>query len=199
MEERERMETELRAHAEAGRWPEAATLLVRGHGPELFRFLFVALGEDEGEAADVFSDLTYAIWRGLPSFAWESSARTWAYAIARKLVLVRRRNAARSRKRTAEGADLEAIAENVRSQTASFLRTETKSRIEALRAALPEEDKLLLLLRVDRKLEWADIARIFAEGTDEASLVKESARLRKRYQVVKDRLRELARREGLIE
>jgi RNA polymerase sigma-70 factor (ECF subfamily) len=203
MENPDPLEGELRAHCDAGRWPEAATALLRGYGSELFGFLFVAHRENEGEAADAFSDLTYAIWRGLPSFQWNSSARTWAYAIARKLVLTRRRDAGRQRRRLADvgGSGLERIAERVRTETASFLRTATRTRIEALRDSLAEEDRLLLLLRVDRKLAWSEIARVLAEEPelDEAALTRGAARLRKRFQLVKDRLRELARREGLLE
>jgi RNA polymerase sigma-70 factor (ECF subfamily) len=99
---------------------------------------------------------------------------------------------------------LDRIAQAVRTQTVSFLRTAKRTRIEALRDSLEEEDRVLLLLRVERKLAWAEIARIFAEGDregepDAAAIAKEAARLRKRYQLVKERLRDLAKREGLIE
>ena len=74
----------------------------------------------------------------------------------------------------------------------------------ALRDGLPDEDRMLLVLRVDRGLAWNDLARILSEeegdrATDDASLAKEAARLRKRFQLVKERLREMAKREGLLE
>ena len=34
---------------------------------------------------DVFSALCERVWRKLPEFRWQSSFRTWAYAIARNL------------------------------------------------------------------------------------------------------------------
>ena len=83
-------------------------------------------------------------------------------------------------------------------------RTETKTRLQALRDALPEEDRMLLVLRMDRQLAWNELARVLAEADgdvplDDAALAKEAARLRKRFQLVKDRLREQAKKEGLIE
>jgi RNA polymerase sigma-70 factor (ECF subfamily) len=196
------LENEIRAHCEAQRWVDAATLLVRGYGPELYAFLATALGGEEVATADTFSDLTEALWRQLPGFAWESSARTWAYAIAHKLTLMRRRDAARRRRRVvdARASEVERVAAHIRTETASFLQTEKKTRLQAMRDSLPEADRLLLLLRVDRGLSWNEIARILAGESEleDAALAKEAARHRKRYQLVKDRLRELARREGLL-
>jgi len=58
---------------------------------------------------------------------------------------------------------------------------------------------------VDRKLPWNDLAIVLTERTEgraapvsEETLKRVSARLRKRYQVLKDRLREIGRREGLL-
>ncbi len=94
----------------------------------------------------------------------------------------------------------------MRTQTKAFLRTENKTRLQELRDSLPEEDRMLLVLRVDRGLAWNDLARILSEGDDGAetaglpglsdpSIAREAARLRKRFQLVKDRLREMAKRE----
>src|SRR5262249_2682277 len=99
---------------------------------------------------------------------------------------------------------LEEVAEQVRTQTTAFRRTENKTRLQALRDELPEEDRMLLILRVDRALPWNDLARILAEQEDgsileDSALAREAARLRKRFQLVKDQLREMAKREGLLE
>jgi RNA polymerase sigma-70 factor (ECF subfamily) len=140
------------------------------------------------------------------TFAWESSLRTWAYAIARNVSRTRRRDAARRRRRAPATGDsaLEHVAQAVRTETIGFLRTEKRTRLQALRDGLPEEDRMLLVLRVDRQLAWNDLARILgdAEGReplDGPALARETARLRKRFQLVKDKLRELAKKEGLIE
>ncbi|HEY4059502.1 MAG TPA: hypothetical protein VGM39_22945, partial [Kofleriaceae bacterium] len=68
-----------------------------------------------------------------------------------------------------------------------------RNRVRELRETLPEEDQLLLVLRVERELEWRDLSRVMnpEQELDEEMLTRESARLRKRFQAVKDRLREL--------
>jgi RNA polymerase sigma-70 factor (ECF subfamily) len=178
---------------------------VRGYGPEIYGFL-CAVHQGETEASEAFSELAEALWRGLPAFAWKSTARTWAYAVARNITRSRKRDAARRGRRLASASDsvLEGVAEQVRTQTRPFLRTETKTRLQALRDSLPEEDRMLLVLRIDRGLAWNDLARILSGGEDavppdDASVAKEAARLRKRFQLLKEQLREMARREGLLE
>jgi RNA polymerase sigma-70 factor, ECF subfamily len=186
----------------------AATAILRGYGPELLGFL-AAVHRDETAASDAFAELSEAVWRSLPRFAWESSVRTWAYAIARNVSRTGRRNAARRNRKVVSPGDsfFDQAAEKVRTETLAYLRTEKKTRLQALRDALPEEDRMLLVLRVDRGLAWNELARILAEGEeqedaptlDDATVAREAARLRKRFQLVKDRLRELARKEGLLE
>jgi RNA polymerase sigma-70 factor (ECF subfamily) len=203
--ERARFEEQVRELCARGDQSGAATAVLRTYGPEILGFL-TAIHRDAVEAEDAFSDLAEGVWRGLPSFAWESSVRTWAYAIARNASLRRRRDAGRRGRRVANESDsfFQGVVAKVRTETTAFLRTEKRTRLQALRDALPEEDRALLVLRVDRSLPWNDVARIVCEDADleprdAAALAQEAARLRKRFQLVKDRLRELARREGLVE
>jgi RNA polymerase sigma-70 factor (ECF subfamily) len=82
-----------------------------------------------------------------------------------------------------------------------LLRTEAKSALARLRDELSPEDKMLLILRVDRGLAWDDLARVSlaVENPHPSDLQRESARLRKRFQLVKARLRERAKATGLFE
>lgn len=201
----ERLESQVRAHCDARDWDAACTAILRGYGPEVFGFL-VAVHRNEAAANDAFSDLAEAIWRSLPNFAWQSSVRTWTYAIARNVSRTRKRDAARLDRRAPRAGDsaLEGVAAKVRTETLAILRTETKTRLQALRDALPEADRMLLVLRIDRGLSWNDLARVLHEGEedaplDDAALTREAARLRKRFQLVKDKLREMAKKEGLLD
>ena len=202
---RARLESEVRAHCDARAWDAACTAILRGYGPEVFGFL-VAVHRNEAAANDAFSDLAEAIWRSLPNFAWQSSVRTWTYAIARNVSRTRKRDAARLDRRAPRAGDsaLEGVAAKVRTETLAILRTETKTRLQALRDALPEADRMLLVLRIDRGLSWNDLARVLHEGEEDAplddeALTREAARLRKRFQLVKDKLREMAKKEGLLD
>lgn len=93
----------------------------------------------------------------------------------------------------------------VRSQTVSYLRTERRSRFAALRESLAPEEQALLVLRVDRGLAWNDLARVLHEGggalgepLEADELRREAARLRKRFQLLEERLLELGRQAGVV-
>ncbi|HEU4408525.1 MAG TPA: sigma-70 family RNA polymerase sigma factor [Polyangiaceae bacterium] len=201
--EREGLERDVRALCEGGRPEEAAERALRGYGPEVYGFL-ASQHRDEAAAADVFSLWSERLWLGLARFGWECSLRTWAYALARNCSVSYLRSAQRRARREAPvpASDLAArVAQEVRTRTHAFLRTEVKTKMAALRESLSEEDQALLTLRVDRKLEWKDVARVMLAGEGEpeaAALDRESQRLRKRFQIVKERLVEMARREGIL-
>jgi len=193
---RAKLEREVRDACERGDARAAATAALHGYGPEVFGFL-LAVHRSEQDASDVFAEVAEAIWRSLPSFAWESTLRTWAYAIARNVSRSFRRDAARRNRRgtRVDTSALDDVAQAVRTETLAFLRTAKRSRLEALRDALDHEDRMLLVLRVDRGLAWNDLARVL--GAEDADIAREAARLRKRFQIVKEEIRERARREGL--
>jgi RNA polymerase sigma-70 factor (ECF subfamily) len=201
--ERERFENEIRAHCERGDLSAAATAAIHGYGRELFGFL-VAIHSSRADASDSYSELCEILWRKLPDFAWDGTLRAWLYGIARNVTRTRRRNANRRLRRERPGKEsvFEQAVQAVRTETLAFLRTQKRNRLQSLRDELPEEDRMLLILRVDRRLEWPELARALAGDDvvlDDASLKREAARLRKRYQIVKDRLRERAKEEGLVE
>jgi RNA polymerase sigma-70 factor (ECF subfamily) len=208
MASREALERDIRRHRDDGEIQRAAAVAIEGYGPEIFGFL-VAIHRREDDAAEVFSRFTERVWRGLPAFEWECSFRTWAYTIARNVSATYRREARRRAKRQVPLSDhpeLSGLEQRVRSETVSYLRTQRKTRVAALRESLSPEDQTLLVLRVDKQLGWNDLARVMHAGADvdggtppdEANLKREAARLRKRFQLIKEKLYELGRREGLI-
>ena len=199
----EALERVIRSRAGEGDLEGAATEAMRGYGPPIFGLL-VALHRDEEQAGEVFSMFSEDLWRGLKGFAWQCSFRTWAYTLARNASHRFRKTARRRAAGAVPLSDcpaLSAMEQQVRSTTLPYLRTKTKTRIAALRETLSEEDQTLLILRVDKGLAWSDLARVMLGEDDpgEAAVKKEAARLRKRFQLVKERLLELGRREGLIE
>jgi RNA polymerase sigma-70 factor (ECF subfamily) len=202
---RDALEARLRTRCEEGDHDGAATDALKAYGPEIFGFL-VALHRDEGDASDVFSTFSESLWRGLPKFGWQCTLRAWAYTIARNASHRFRRDA-RRHVHGRVGIDdapsaVEGLVHKVRTETLEYLKTEQKDRFAALRESLPKDDQTLLILRVDRKLAWEELARVTlseeeGEPTEDA-LKKESARLRKRFQLVKEKLLEMGERAGLI-
>jgi RNA polymerase sigma-70 factor (ECF subfamily) len=202
LDQRAQLEQDIRSRAEGGDIAGATDAAIRGYGPEVFAYL-AALQRDAAD--ETFALFCEGVWRGLGSFAWQSSFRTWAYTVARNIARHYRRDAGRRAAREGplpSGSALSAIEEQVRTATATYLKTQRRSRLVELRDSLPEDDRTLLMLRVDRQLAWADLALVMHDGEEPLSaeaLRKESARLRKRFQLVKEKLYEMARREGLIE
>ena len=186
------LEASIREHAEAERLEQAATSAIEGYGPELLGYLH-AMAPTPTEADELFSELCERVWRGLPKFRWDSSFRTWAYTIARNLLRDRHRARSGPEGRLVglgDASEVSKIAQQVRSTTAVYLKTEAKTRLQQIRDSLDPDDRTLLILRVDRRLAWRDIAKIMAEGEDESDLTKFTARLRKRFERIKDRLRD---------
>jgi RNA polymerase sigma-70 factor, ECF subfamily len=199
----EDLEHEIRQGLERGDAAGAAALIVRGYGAELCGYL-LARHRDEGDAAEVFARFSERLVRALPSFRSESSARTWAYALARHASLTYRRDARRLDRKQAplpEGSALSALAEPSRPETAPYLRTEGRARLAALRAALSPDDQELLVLRVDRGLSWNDLALVLGDAAAPPTgdeLQRSAARLRKRFQLLIKRLRQRARETGAL-
>jgi RNA polymerase sigma-70 factor (ECF subfamily) len=204
-QERDALEQEIQRHCATGAFEAAVVAALRGYGAEILSFL-AALHKDEADASDVFSIFCEELWRALPAFAWQSSFRTWAYALCRHRSHSYRRDARRRAARGAlmpDSAHLSAIEQRVRTETLLCLRTQVKSRITELREALPLQDQEILILRVDRQLAWTELAHVMHEGDSEPlageALKREAARLRKQFQGIKGKLREMARREGLVD
>jgi RNA polymerase sigma-70 factor, ECF subfamily len=197
-QDRERLEADIAASLAARDLDRAMTLAVRGYGPEVIGFLH-GRSADGALVDDAFAGLCEQLWKALPRFEPRASFRTFMYTLARTAAAQVMRGELRRARRSSPLGSHEELAAQVRSATLPFLQTAVKSRMAALREALPQEDRDLLILRVDRQIEWGEIAHIMADGPlgpDEAK--REAARLRKRFQLVKERLRELAEREGLL-
>jgi RNA polymerase sigma-70 factor (ECF subfamily) len=178
---------------------EATNLLVRNIGPEILSWLRAVL-DSPSDADEVFAAFTEAAWRGLPRFEQKSSFRTWCYAIARNCMNTQLRRASRDRARFGRSAPWSELADEVRQSTAPWLKTDVKDRVRTLRNSLSTDDRTLLVLRVDRGLDWNELAEVWAEGKDlnDAARARLSATLRKRFERIKEQLRARAEKEGLL-
>ena len=184
------IEIRIRDATDAGALEPAATLAIETYGPEILGFLVAAL-QDESEACEAYAQFCEDFWRGLPSFRWACSLRTWLYVLARHAANRGRRDRFRRRavplSRCPEFLE---VAQRVRSATLPHRRTDVRDRMACLRTKLRPDDLALLILRVDRGLSWDDVAQI---------LERRPPALRKRYERIVSTLRKLAVAEGLLE
>lgn len=195
--QRHSVEPAVRAAWDAGDLAGATSVALRSFGPEVLGFL-VATQRDRTVAEEAFSLFAERLWQGIGRFEWKCSVRTWCYLLARHAAVDVGRSEARHRRSRIgiSSAPISALEARVRTETLSLLRTENRSALTALRDELPEEDRALLVLRVDRDLPWRDIARVLGVDGDDA-IGRESARLRKRFQLVKEQLRAAGKARGL--
>lgn len=192
------VEAEISRLRAAREFKQVATLVIEGYGPEVLSFLEAML-RGHADASDAFAQACEDLWKGLPRFEGRSSMKTWFYTLARHAVSRMRRTAHPGR--VAALSEVTDLADRVRSGTRPHLRTEVKDGVAAIRATLDDDDRMLLVLRVDRGMSWNDVARVMAEEGDsevDESLSRVAARLRKRFQSVKDTIRERAIASGLI-
>src|SRR5688500_4862058 len=95
----------------------------------------VAIARSETDGADAFSQFTEDLWKGLPRFRWQSSARTWCYTLARNALSRIRRQPHRKPGRgiaLSDAPEVARMAENMRSTTIMYMRTVVKDEVAAL-------------------------------------------------------------------
>ena len=185
------VETGVLSLADAGQADAAATAAIEGYGAAVFGYLRSLL--DEVDARDVYAQWAEDLWRGLAGFRREASLRAWSYRLAWHAACRLHRDPFRARGTRLPTSAASRLAASVAASTVAT--GSRRAGLDRLRAQLPPEDRTLLTLRLDRELEWDEVAEVLsAEGAPVSA-----AALRKRFERLKERLRELAREEGLLD
>jgi RNA polymerase sigma-70 factor, ECF subfamily len=177
----------------AGRLSEAASLAIRGYGPQILGYLGSVL-RDDSLADEAFSRFAEDLWKGIAGFRRESSFRTWAYRVAWNAARDLQTEAWRRRGRRLETAEISKVVQEVRTSSAAWLKEDARDKLDRLRRSLSPEDQTLLILRVNRELSWKEVAQVLS--TQETP-VDEPA-LRKRFERIKARLRKMAEEQGVL-
>jgi RNA polymerase sigma-70 factor (ECF subfamily) len=194
------IERRVRSALEAQDPRNAATRALENFGPDILRFLSARLA-DRAQTEDAYLQFSEDVWVGLPAFRWESSLHTWMFVLARTAAT----RVYRKRRREVElppgFAGYAQLNEHVRNTTARFLRMDIKDRMREIRQRLDEDDQTLLILRIDRKLDWSALAVVMNEVASDAQkpdVERAVARVQTRFQTAKKQLRDLAEAEGLV-
>ncbi len=189
---REQLEARIRERWDANDFDVALTAAIEGYGPELYGFL-VGLAHDRTRADDAFAATCERMWKGLPAFRWTSTLRVWAYQIARNEFLRTLREVSRGQRQLplSDVPSVQLAYDRARSTTPPHEQTAVKDKFAELRASLEPEDHMLLGLRIDRRMSWSEIVDILG-SSDPKAATREAAALRKRFERLKERLREQA-------
>jgi RNA polymerase sigma-70 factor, ECF subfamily len=170
-----RTESEVRAHLEGGSVGGASRLCLEAYGAELFGLLLGVL-EDAAVARRIYADVASQIASEIGDFHWRCSLRSWTYSLAHRKLADRRRHL------SGAGDDREGDSVRVPIDT----EPERSRDLESLQWELSEEDRELLILRIDRALPWSELcvislgAGVIAEGGSPEALEREEERLRRR-------------------
>ncbi len=185
------VEDRVFARLASGDVAAAASAAIEAYAPAVHGYLCTLLDEDD--AHDARSQWAEDLWQGLQGFRRECSLRAWSYRLAWHACCRLRRDPYRARGHRLATSLASRLAA---SAAASTIATGSRrAGLERLRARLPPEDQTLLTLRVDRELDWDEVAAVLStEGADVSAVA-----LRQRFTRLKARLKELARDEGLLE
>lgn len=182
----------------AGDMRGATAWVLRSYGAEVCGYV-LSLLKNPDDAADAFASAAEQVFLNIAKFRGEASIRTWFYRIARHAAFADRRRSRRDRD-TPVSELSDALQVAVRTATLEYQKSEVKDAVAELRARLAPEDRELLVLRVDRDLSWNDVALVLlGERADEAELKREAARARKRFERIKEELRDAAQQAGLLD
>lgn len=192
-EQRKEFEARVKKLAEAERLDEATALAIERYGPEVHGYLAAVL-RDEDAAWDVFQQFSEDVWRGLAGFRWKSSLRTWSYVLARNAARRFQRSPYHWRKQRLFTDQVSKIVQSIRSTTRPHLKADSADWLTRVREELSLDEQTLLTLRIDRKMAFAEIASVMSDP-DRPPL--KASTVRKRYERVKAKLRELAERDGI--
>lgn len=171
----------------------AATTAIRGYGAAVLTYLRSVL-RDEPRAGDAFSQWAECLWRGLGGFRREASVRSWVFRLAWNCALHVRDEAWNRKGRRFETGDASALAESIRTRTAVAMEGRRRA-LDELRRELSHEDETLLVLRIDQELSWKEISDVLTR--EEGAAVDANA-LMKRFERLRDRLRRMAAKRGLL-
>jgi RNA polymerase sigma-70 factor (ECF subfamily) len=146
--------------------PAAVRAALDVYGAEVFGFLCGVLA-DRDAAANAYADVAQRVATEVEEFRWTCSLRAWIYWIARRELDDRRRRGAAAGPSSTGQLD-PTITESHR-RAGTFL----------LRRRLREEEREILILRVDRGLGWSELAlTTLGEGASEGAVARETLKLR---------------------
>ncbi|HZS42416.1 MAG TPA: sigma-70 family RNA polymerase sigma factor [Polyangia bacterium] len=190
----EQLDQEVGALLERGAVDEAASLAIRRLGPSILGWLRAVI-RDADDADDAFARFAESLWSSLRGFRRECSLKTWTHRLAWQAALRILEDPYRRRREALPTTEATRIAAEVRSRTSLARDADEAARVERLRRALAPEEQTMIILRFDRGLSWSEVAEVLAAGGERP----DEAALRKRFERLKKRLRELAIAEGLLD
>jgi RNA polymerase sigma-70 factor, ECF subfamily len=177
------IESRVRAELRRGDVAAATALTVSFFGPEVHGFLIAVLAGDRG-APELYARFVAELRRQLAGFGWRCPLRVFVYFVARSAL--RHHRGAAPLGSPLSSAGLAPIPAQRRARRLA---------VALLRRSLTPDDRALLVLRVDRRLAWRDLAiTSLGENVGVPDLAAEARRLRDRFKVLRQQMKQLTER-----
>ena len=138
--------------------PQAFEDLVRTYQHRVFGVGLRMLGS-RAEAEEIAQETFLRAHGGLAEFRGDAKVSTWLYAIASRLCLNRLAAGERRHPRADDDA-LSRVAANVADAAAALERTELETALQQAIAALPEDRRIVVVLRDVEGLAYEEIAEV---------------------------------------
>jgi RNA polymerase sigma factor (sigma-70 family) len=132
----------------------AARLLTERHVPRLYALGWRMLG-DAAEAEDVTQEAMLRLWRMAPAWEDRASVGTWLYRVASNLCLDRLRA-----RRRMSGDEVPDVCDDAPGVVGQLEVADRAAALHAALAALPERQRLAIVLRHFDELSNPDIAEV---------------------------------------
>ena len=155
MRERPGDDTDLLARLRAGE-PRAFEDLVRTYQHRVFGVALRMLGS-RAEAEDIAQEVFLRVHRAIGDFRGEAKLSTWLYGIASNLCLNRLASAHRRRVRHDDDAVLQVVTD-ASDAMATVERAELEAALRDAIASLPDERRIVVVLRDLEGLSYEEIA-----------------------------------------
>jgi len=191
--DRAKIDAEIVALLARGDTQSAAAKTLSAYGSQLESFVFAMLRDNEA-TEEAFAQFSEDLMKAIERFRGDCQFRTFVYQLAHNAALRTVKDPFRRRGRPLGTEEMAGLASPEREPTRPYLKTTMKEELQRLRSSLSAEDQMLLVLRIDQRMSWVDVARVLSTPETPAA----AAALRKRFERLKERLRTLAEAEGLL-
>jgi RNA polymerase sigma-70 factor (ECF subfamily) len=192
LKSQQKFENEVGACLREGDIEGAAARVIQGCGPCIRGYLRVCLGEDR-LVRDAFSAFSEAVWQRIRRYRGEPRLMIWAHRLA-YVAAKERRETSRLRKPAGTRKSRPASRNFSRTRAATLEPIGAAEDAELMRRELTLEEQTLLTLRIDRQLDWEDIAWVLGQrGGAEGG-----TQMARRYERLVARLHAAAIARGLI-
>jgi RNA polymerase sigma-70 factor (ECF subfamily) len=169
----------------------AATEALRGYGPEILRYSRI-LCRDPADAGDVFGEFAERFWKALPTFRGAATVRAFAYRLVRNAAADFYSDGYHKRRASMPSSLASRLAASIHSSSKKSLERDA-ARLATIRALLTPEEQTLLVLRLDRRFSWEEVAEALA-ADDRAP---RADALRKRFERLKSKIGRRAKAFGM--